>query len=323
MTMDTSLIIFRAISNFTQCLSEVFGKDNRSLKLYAHLISKTTVAHEKPIEKHIESFRKFCVSNREAIETKNIKKLQENQIIYSERVFINMKIIFNKADRETTETIWKHLLTISALVDPTGQAKKLLKEASQKGGSVGGEEANFLTDIINKVEENVNPNSNPMEAVSAIMKSGVFTDLVNTMGSGLENGDLDLGRLMGTVQQLVTNINPGENNANQGVNEGLDLVNNMINNLKVPQPGEIPRAQQTQGAPDMANIVNMMGPMLGALSGGANMPTGNQPVNAIERRIQAQVEKAKAEGTLSTVAETDVVQVNSDADQEPSFECVD
>ena len=72
---DTSLVTFKAISNFTTCLDEVFGAQNRSLKLYAHLISKTTVQHEKPILKHIEAFRKFCVANRVAIEAQDIEKI--------------------------------------------------------------------------------------------------------------------------------------------------------------------------------------------------------------------------------------------------------
>ena len=95
-----------------------------------------------------------------------------------------MNIIFSDADRETSAIIWKHLLTISALVDPTGKAKQLLKEASKKNNN--GLEANFLTNIIEKVEENVDPDANPMEAVTSIMQSGVFQELVTGMGEGLQ-----------------------------------------------------------------------------------------------------------------------------------------
>tara|TARA_A100001011_G_C14320875_1_gene850559 strand:- start:1666 stop:2631 length:966 start_codon:yes stop_codon:yes gene_type:complete len=305
---DTSLITFRAISNFTLCLNEVFGKDNRSLKLYAHLISKTTIAHEKPILKHIEAFRTFCLNNREAIENKNVKKIKDNQIVYSERVYINMKLIFSKADQETKNIIWKHLLTISALVDPTGQAKKLLKEASEKAGVNGGE-ANFLNDIISKVEENVDPNANPMEAVSSIMKSGIFQDLVSNMGNGLENGSLDLGRLMGTVQQLVTNLNPDQacNNGNTNNANPAELINTMMNSMNVPQPGEIPEGNRPGAPPDIANLVGMMGPMLGALSGNNNNNNNNNHMSnveknslKIEQNIKNQLEEAKSNGELNS-----------------------
>ena len=95
---DTSLITFKAISNFTNCLEEVFGEEHRFLKLYAHLINKTQIAHEKPILKHIEAFRLFCVSNRDAIEQKNYKNFEMNNITYSDRVYIDMKIIFASAE---------------------------------------------------------------------------------------------------------------------------------------------------------------------------------------------------------------------------------
>ena len=64
---DTSLIAFKAISNFILELSEEFGKNQHSLKLYSHLIEKTQIVHEKAIMKHMASFREFCVKNRDKI----------------------------------------------------------------------------------------------------------------------------------------------------------------------------------------------------------------------------------------------------------------
>ena len=61
MTTDISLIKFKAISNFTECLSEVFGKEQKPLRLYSHLLRKTKLSHVKPIEKHISAFTEFCV----------------------------------------------------------------------------------------------------------------------------------------------------------------------------------------------------------------------------------------------------------------------
>ena len=203
--VDTSLVSFKAISNFTTSLEEVFGKDQRSLKLYVHLINKTTLSHEKAISKHIEAFRTFCTANRDALEHKDASKLVVTKISYSERVYINFSRIFNSADKDTSEVIWKHLLTIAALVDPTGKARQILKDTA-KNGSGPALEANFLSDIIGKVEEHVDPNANPMEAVASIMKSGVFAELVGGMGNGLQDGSLDLGKLMGTVQNMVTSL---------------------------------------------------------------------------------------------------------------------
>ena len=83
--------------------------------------------------------------------TRQVSKFTETKISYSERVYIDITRILAAADKETTGIIWKHLLTISALVDPTVKARQILKAAAQKGsGPVS--EANFLSDIIGKVE---------------------------------------------------------------------------------------------------------------------------------------------------------------------------
>jgi hypothetical protein len=214
--VDTSLVTFKAISNFITSLAEVFPKQ-RSLKLYAHLIGKTTLAHDKAIKKHIDAFT----------EEKNHANIQNGNIMYSERVFIDIDSIFAESDAETMDVIWNHLLTISALVDPTGKARQILKENTVSGDSTS--EAKFLENIIGKVEEHVDPNANPMEAVSSIMQSGVFTELVGGMGNGLQDGSLDLGKLMGTVQSMVTTLG----NEQGGVGESkegnpMEMLSGMI-----------------------------------------------------------------------------------------------
>ena len=301
MSTDNSLITFKAIANFTSDLASVFGETHRPLKLYDHLITKTTIAHDKPILKHIEAFREFCVSNREAISEKNINNLTFRKIFYSKRVFIDMGFIFQKSDPETTNVIWKHLLTISALVDPTGKAREILKEET-KNGYVG--EANFLTDIISKVESQVDPNANPMEAVASIMKSGIFTDLVNGMGSGLQDGTLDLSKLMSTVQTMVTKLSDDSGDS-AGGKQAVDMINTMMGSIKA---GSVQNNDTQQ--PDLAA---MLGPMLGSImgQGGSNdgMPNiasmlsglsglSGTSNNSIEDQIDRQVSNAKASGKL-------------------------
>jgi len=173
--------------------------------LYQRLINKTTVNHEKTIEKHILAFRKFCVNNRDLILSKNISKLSsvESKIEYSDKVFIDFESIFKSADKDTTMVIFDHLLTISALVDPTSKAKEILKNDEKS------KEADFLSTMIEKVEENVDINSsNPMEVVNSIMSSGVFNDLLSNMNNSLQDGSRDLGKLVGTVEKLCSNMAP-------------------------------------------------------------------------------------------------------------------
>ena len=87
---DTSLITFKAISNFTNALNEIFGKEQRSLALYNRLINKTTIAHEKAINKHIIAFRDFSLKNREAFKHKDHNSFTTYTISYSSKVFIDL-----------------------------------------------------------------------------------------------------------------------------------------------------------------------------------------------------------------------------------------
>jgi hypothetical protein len=248
---DYNLIAFKAITSFTKELTENFGsnKENHSLKLYDRLISKTPISSEKAIKKHIEVFRNFCISNRDALTAKDAKKLTTTRVEYSSKVYIDFNNIFKAADRETTSVIWKHLLTISAILDPAGKAKEILKQNKDDV------ESDFLTDIINKVEEHVKPDSNPMEAVSAIMSSGVFTELISGMNNGIQNGSLDLGKLMGTVQKMVTTLAPN-GGAGTGLDgeAGMDIIKNMMANMG-----------NGGGAPDVSQITRLLGPMLAGL----------------------------------------------------------
>ena len=267
---DNYLIIFKAIANFTTCLCEVYGDQYRNLKLYSHLINKTTLAHEKPILKHIEAFKNFCIANQEGIENKNYKIFNNNKIIYSERVCIDLFVILKESDSLTSSVIWKHILTISALVYPSGKAKQLLKEttkpiSSSNSNSSSNDEMDFLTNIIEKVEQNVSPNDNPMEAISSIMKSGVFQELITGMGSGLQNGTLDLNKLMGTVQTMVKDIS--HENGGEGVNDdSMNMINTLMSSMQTNDDSD----GQSNNPPDLSNIMSMMGPLLN------NMNTNNK-----------------------------------------------
>ena len=261
---DYNLIAFKAITSFSNELSETFGKQNHPLKLYDRLISKTTISHDKAIKKHIEIFREFCIANRDSLANKDFKNLASTKVEYSSRVFIDFNNIFKKADSETTEIIWKHLLTISALLDPAGNAKEILKKAKENKT-----EANFLTDIISKVESHVKPDSNPMEAVSAIMSSGVFTELISGMNSGIQEGTLDLGKLMGTVQTMCSSLGGlqgatdgsvgSSSSASASAGIDMDMISNMMKTMSSGGGGD-------GGAPpDLSQLTSMLGPMLGGL----------------------------------------------------------
>ena len=229
MNTNISLICFKSISDFIVELTSLFGEEQRSLKLYNRLINKTTLTHTVSIYKHIETFKTFCVENRDAIYSKNSTLFKNPIISYSQKVYINITDIFNIADKETSTSIWDHLLCISALVDPAGKAKDILRDNVKEGNS-SSIESDFLSTIIDKVEQHVNPESNPMEAVSSILQSGVFTDLISGMNQGLSDGSLDIAKLMGAVQGMVGKISDKTDN-DPSINNSMNMLTTLMGNM--------------------------------------------------------------------------------------------
>jgi hypothetical protein len=214
---------FIAIKDFVEALASCFPTRNRPLALYARLIGKTSIENIEPVEKHIQCFRKFCIANESQISNKDCE-LKEWTIRYSERVYIDMKMVFNFADSDEKSIIWRHLLTLSALLHPEGNAREILKSS----GAVG-KEADFIGNIMNKIENfstqsDGKDDNNPMAFISNILQSGVFNQLVGGMGEGMESGELDLGKLMGIAKSMIGHLNP------EGKSDGgnpLDAIGGM------------------------------------------------------------------------------------------------
>ena len=252
---NSNIIAFKAISSFIIDLSSVFGDSNHALKLYDRLLCKTTINHDKAINKHIELFKDFCTLNRDGIILKSYKKFVTFKIEYSPKVYIDFVNIFENADLDSNKVIWNHLLTISALVDPEGNAKEILKNTSNS------KETDFITNIFSKVEEHVKPDSNPMEAVSSIMSSGIFTDIISSLGGGMQDGSLDLSKLMGGVQKMCSDMGVKDNNQ-EGPANPLEMMSGLLNNMN-KDGGE-------GKAPDLSAIMGMIGPLLNNLSTNTN-----------------------------------------------------
>jgi hypothetical protein len=262
---DTNLITFKAISTFVKELSDIYGKKHRPLKLYSRLINKTLISHDKVILKHLDVFKNFCVDNRDAIVAKDNKLLKNDQIKYSSKVYIDIPIVFNLADQETKTIIWNHILCISALLDPSSKAKEILRK-NMEDGKTGTDETDFLTNIINKVETSVGKDTDPMAAVSSIMSSGIFTDLIGGMQTGLTSGKLDLGKLLGAVQGMVSSL--GEQAGGDAESaQAMNMLNGMTSML-----GNIGGNKNNMEQPDLSKMTECMTSMMQNMGGNNNVP---------------------------------------------------
>jgi RNAse (barnase) inhibitor barstar len=203
---DSSVLMFKAISSFIHDLNEIYGNSQKSLCLYAALIEKTGLVHEEPIKKHIKCFHDFVVENDEGIINKDIQIFNTHIIRYSEKVFIDLKDIFKLAEKNVSDIqeIWKHLLTLSALMNPVSQAKKVLQTDQEKEQNT---EDNFLSGLIDKIGKHVDPSSsNPMESMSSLMSSGVFNEIMTSMNDGINDGKLDMQSMVGGLQKMIGSL---------------------------------------------------------------------------------------------------------------------
>lgn len=208
--IESRLVVFKCICNFIKDLTESFGDKQKSLFLYSHLIDKTGIMHEEPIKKHVSLFYKFIKDNEEAIVEKDCSKFTTYTIFYSEKVGIDMKEIFDWADQDEKKAIFGHLLTLLAVLDPSSSAKEMLKkeiETKKKKGEQGNEEQ-FLKNIIDKVSGELGDENmeNPMQLMNKMMTSGVFKNIVEDMNTSFSDGNLDMGKMVNTMQMIMGNL---------------------------------------------------------------------------------------------------------------------
>jgi len=205
---DSRILTFKAICNCVKDLNESFGNRQKSLLLYATLIEKTGIMHEEPINKHIKIFYQFVKENEDSILNKN-RSLKVFKITYSDKVWIDFEPIFQWADSEEREAIFSHLLTLLALLEPSSTAKEVLKreiESKKKVGEKPNEES-FLKDIIHKVSDQMDDQvDNPLQLMNKMMSSGVFGEIVENMNSSINKGELDLGKMVNSIQMVMSNL---------------------------------------------------------------------------------------------------------------------
>jgi hypothetical protein len=247
---NTSVLIFKAITQFVSELNQEFGSKHKNIALYNRLLERTGIVHVGPVNKHIDCFRKFFEKNQPAIEQQNVSSFVETKISYSDRVFIDIVQVLKQTSKENSKIIWQHLLTIWGLIDPTSQARKLLNDISQESDSKdSSNEEDFLSSIINKVEQSVEKDkidsNNPMAAIGNLMQSGVMTDLVSGMQKGLSDGSLNVGKLMSSVHTMIGKLGGSQGGGRNG--------------------------QGGQGMPDISQMMSMVGPLM------SNFMSNNSP----------------------------------------------
>lgn len=254
---------FHTISTFVKELKELFGNKYYNIQLYHRLLEKTPVTNEIAINKHVLIFSEFLRKNLTCLLEKNTDKMWD-KIQYSKKVYINIKEIMNETDVETRETIWKYLLSIHFYVFQTDDVKQKLAELLSNKPGNNEKEKEFIDGFMSKIEQKFKDKefTDPMSATQELMKSGVFTDMVQSMNKDLQEGNIDIGKLLGTVQGMIGNLS------------------DKVDETKTPNG---------QPMPDISNmfsmVQNMMG-MMGTTNSSSSSSSGLDSLSGLISQFQ-------------------------------------
>ena len=209
---DDDIQKFKVIVNFISDLSDIFGDTNDSIEMYNILLEKTGLTNYTAIRKNITIFSEFLEQNKNEIEKKDLENIN-GFVKYSDNIILNIKNILQSTDNENRSEIWNHLNVLySVIIDNNSNIITNTNEIGNITNTNTNEntnENNVFSNIVGKISENVqNETSNdPGQIMQNMMQSGVFNELVTEMNDSLVNGDLDIGKMLGSLQNMLGNNN--------------------------------------------------------------------------------------------------------------------
>lgn len=242
---EQTLKIFSHLVKFINNLNDVFGKKQHSLQLYNRLITATKLTFNSGISRHIEIFRNFVEKNKQAIKEKNIEKLNEPIIFYSKNVNIKMKEIFRMSDLETQLEIWKHLIVISTLINPSIENRIVLKDNIKKSNfKCQTREDRVLQETADFIKDNINLDdiqSNPASTIASLVSSGVIANVFSKITNELSDKEFNMGNLIQSMQKMCNSENELDNTQINNVFSVLNSFNSdeKKNDIVVVEPNDI------------------------------------------------------------------------------------
>jgi hypothetical protein len=220
----TTKTAYTKILCFVKDLNDLVGSKQKPVALYYHLLKKS-MSSDQTIEKHVNIFKNWLTENKEAVLAGNFKQLQQDVIEYTkDKVFINVREICTGESKSNVSAIFDHLKIIYCIIDPesTSDIKQALvqKPAENK-------EEEFIDNIKNKIEQNFNDNEydNPLTATMSMLQSGIFTDIIQGMTQGVDKGEMNIDKLLGSVKGLMGGLGDDEQ---QEVNGMFSMVSGML-----------------------------------------------------------------------------------------------
>lgn len=204
--------IMKAIKEFTADLWRAFAnKKERELGMYCRLINTTTPDDKERIKNFISGFQTFFLKYDNAIVEGRLETISiGEQILFggNAKISVDIQRFIHKSDHASRESIRKHLLIISTLLNPSkDKVDALSKNMDEMGIDVSTKEGAFMSDLLQGVSQlglDETSMNDPMTAFATMMSSG----LLQKMFTGMKEGEFDIDNLASSMEGLIGKIPP-------------------------------------------------------------------------------------------------------------------
>lgn len=250
---------FNAITEFVNDLWEVYGEKSKvtPLALYKRLIEHIKFSDEEAIMKAVNSFQNFVKNYDSAIIKGDLDQIPRGEVIpYGEnkRVVIEIQKFIHKGDLETKTIIRQYLLTINAILNPSNEAIEELEKKKKQLELDDSPEGKFLSGVLEKAKGSMQDiqTDNPAIALTSLAQSGVIQELFTGLQQGMGSGEMDFGRLVGSMQGALGSLMQGMEMPEQpkpaSVEEIIDEVPEISKPEETPEEKteEIPEETSTE-----------------------------------------------------------------------------
>lgn len=300
--MNVSKFFVKALK-FVSELNNAFSDKYPNIQLYYKLLKKTSTTNQKAIEKHVEFFRVYLEANEEAIKTKNSKLFVLPSIIFNDKIFINLSDCFFIADRDTKDIMFSHLQVLLYILKPSDEMKTLVQQEQKEEEKPG--EMKFIDNLVEKIGKQFNETevTDPMQAAMSMMKSGLFTDIIQSMSEGVQDGSLNPQALLGSVQGMLGNLTGGSVDINNVLNGNMDKL-------------EIKGEDGKDVNIDMNQVFNMVGSMVGSLNETGILGDTNNGGNDIMSGLMPVISGLTSGNTMPNIDELEEQMKNMDFSKE-------
>ena len=217
-------LLLKKFVQFVEDLNNVFGQKTKSIKMYSIVLSKLFELSENTdqkndtqdrINQHLTILQNFLSVNNDAIIKQDQSLLKETKLKYSDSIYVDIEMVLNHSEEKSA--IWKHLLLLTSLSEPSSKAKDVLTNLLEEDS----EENKIIKNIASKLESpeimeklgGMNMSSNPFDMISTLTSSGLMDSIMGGVSGDIQK--VNPKKLIGTMRNMLDAISSQIENDSQ------------------------------------------------------------------------------------------------------------